>query len=200
MATTDQNSSASISGSEQKRKKPVRPVTPRLRKVLYVVLTLFGVLSANGLYLTGVTWLQYFTGQIFETHFYQLMFLAHLGLGLLLIVPVVGFGFVHMWRSKDRRNRRAVKIGYALFAIALIILITGVLLTRIGSFAVVNPTTRSIFYWMHLIAPLGAVWLYWLHRLVGPRIKWHVGRRVGLAIACFVSLMVGFQASDPSRS
>lgn len=200
MATTDQNSSASISGSEQKRKKPVRPVTPRLRKVLYVVLTLFGVLSANGLYLTGVTWLQYFTGQIFETHFYQLMFLAHLGLGLLLIVPVVGFGFVHMWRSKNRRNRRAVKIGYALFAIALIILITGVLLTRIGSFAVVNPTTRSIFYWMHLIAPLGAVWLYWLHRLVGPRIKWHVGRRVGLAIACFVSLMVGFQASDPSRS
>ncbi|MGC6550347.1 MAG: multiheme c-type cytochrome, partial [Rubripirellula sp.] len=171
-----------------------------MRKVLYVVLTLFGVLSANGLYLTGVTWLQYFTGQIFETHFYQLMFLAHLGLGLLLIVPVVGFGFVHMWRSKNRRNRRAVKIGYALFAIALIILITGVLLTRIGSFAVVNPTTRSIFYWMHLIAPLGAVWLYWLHRLVGPRIKWHVGRRVGLAIACFVSLMVGFQASDPSRS
>ena len=200
MATTDQNSSASISGSEQKRKTPVRPVTPRLKKVLYVVLTLFGVLSANGLYLTGVTWLQYFTGQIFETHFYQLMFLAHLGLGLLLIVPVVGFGFVHMWRSKNRRNRRAVKIGYALFAIALIILITGVLLTRIGSFAVVNPTTRSIFYWMHLIAPLGAVWLYWLHRLVGPRIKWHVGRRVGLAIACFVSLMVGFQASDPSRS
>ncbi|MEC7681042.1 MAG: multiheme c-type cytochrome [Planctomycetota bacterium] len=171
-----------------------------MRKVLYIVLTLFGVLSANGLYLTGVTWLQYFTGQIFETHFYQLMFLAHLGLGLLLIVPVVGFGFVHMWRSKDRRNRRAVKIGYALFAIALIILITGVLLTRIGSFAVVNPTTRSIFYWMHLIAPLGAVWLYWLHRLVGPRIKWQVGRRVGLAIACFVSLMVGFQASDPSRS
>ena len=200
MATTDQNNLKSKSGSEQKSRKPGRPVTPRLRKVLYVVLTLFGVLSAYGLYLTGVTWLQYFTGQIFETHFYQLMFLAHLGLGLLLIVPVVGFGFVHMWRSKDRRNRRAVKIGYALFAIALIILITGVLLTRIGSFAVVNPTTRSIFYWMHLIAPLGAVWLYWLHRLVGPRIKWHVGRRVGLAIACFVSLMVGFQASDPSRS
>ena len=153
------------------RKVPKRPVSPRLRKVLYVVLTLFGVLSANGLYLTSVTWLQYFTGRIFETHFYQLMFLAHLGLGLLLIGPVVVFGFVHMWRSKNRRNRRAVKIGYALLAIALIILISGVLLTRIGSFAIVNPTTRSIFYWLHLIAPVAAVWLYWLHRLVGPRIK-----------------------------
>lgn len=185
---------------QAKRKVPKRPVSPRLRKVLYVVLTLFGVLSANGLYLTSVTWLQYFTGQVFETHFYQLMFLAHLALGLLLVGPVVGFGFVHMWRSKDRRNRRAVKIGYALLLIALLILVSGLLLTRVGSFAVVNPTTRSVFYWMHLLAPLGAVWLYWLHRLVGPRIKWHIGRRVGIAIASFVALMVGFQASDPSRS
>lgn len=185
---------------QAKRKVPKRPVSPRLRKVLYVVLTLFGVLSANGLYLTSVTWLQYFTGQVFETHFYQLMFLAHLALGLLLVGPVVGFGFVHMWRSKDRRNRRAVKIGYALLLIALLILVSGLLLTRVGSFAIVNPTTRSVFYWMHLLAPLGAVWLYWLHRLVGPRIKWHIGRRVGIAIASFVALMVGFQASDPSRS
>jgi len=150
--------------------------------------------------LTSVTWLQVFTGEVYETHFYQLMFLAHLALGLLLIGPVVVFGILHMWRSKDRRNRRAVKIGYALLAIALLILLSGILLTRIGSFAVVNPTTRSIFYWMHLLAPLAAVWLYWLHRLVGPRIKWQIGRRVGFAIACFVALMVGFQASDPSRS
>ncbi|MGB1813968.1 MAG: multiheme c-type cytochrome, partial [Rubripirellula sp.] len=50
------------------------------------------------------------------------------------------------------------------------------------------------------LAPLAAVWLYWLHRLVGPRIKWHVGRRVGLAIGVIVVLMVGFQASDPRIS
>ena len=97
-----------------KKKTPIRPVTPRLRVVLYVVLTLFGVLAANGLYLTSITWLQKFTGEIYETHFYQLMFLMHLALGLLLISPVVGFGFLHMWRSRKRRNRRAVKIGYAL--------------------------------------------------------------------------------------
>lgn len=200
MVSPEHSSSDKKRMAQGNRKVPKRPVSPRLRKVLYVVLTLFGVLSANGLYLTSVTWLQYFTGRIFETHFYQLMFLAHLGLGLLLIGPVVVFGFVHMWRSKNRRNRRAVKIGYALLAIALIILISGVLLTRIGSFAIVNPTTRSIFYWLHLIAPVAAVWLYWLHRLVGPRIKWHIGRKVGIAIAMFVALMVGFQASDPSRS
>ncbi len=179
---------------------PKRPVTPRLRVVLYVVLTLFGVLAANGLYLTSITWLQVATGRVLETHFYQLMFLLHLGLGLLLIVPTVGFGLVHMWRSKDRRNRRAVKIGYALLAISIVILVSGLALMRVGSFAIVSPSTRSIVYWAHLISPLIVIWLYWLHRLVGPKIKWHVGRRVSLAIGVCVAAMVAFQASDPRVS
>ena len=182
------------------RKKPRRVITPRLRVLLYVVLTLFGVLAANGLYLTGVTWLQHFSGRTYESHFYQLMFLSHVGLGLLLIVPVVVFGLLHMWRAKDRRNRRAVKVGYALLAISMVILISGLLLTRIGKLNIVNPSIRSAIYWAHLLTPLLAVWLYWLHRLVGPRIKWHIGRRVGVAIACFVIAMVTFQASDPRIS
>ncbi len=201
MSSTADPSVADEPGSTATNKKPpIRVVTPRLRVVLYVVLILFGVLTANGLYLTAITWLQYFTGLIYETHFYQLMFLIHLGLGLLLITPVVGFGLLHMWRARNRRNRRAVKIGYALFAIALTILISGLLLMRVGSFAIVNPATRNVVYWMHLLAPLAAIWLYWLHRLVGPRIKWHIGRRVAIATACIVALMVGFQASDPRIS
>lgn len=191
---------APTSAPAAKKPPPKRPVTPRLRIVLYVVLILFGVLAANGLYLTSITALQWATDRVYETHFYQLMFLIHLGAGLLLILPVIGFGLVHMWRARNRRNRRAVKIGYALFVIALVILTSGLLLMRVGSFAIVNPTTRNVVYWMHLLAPLAAVWLYWLHRLVGPRIKWHIGRRVGLAIACFVAVMVGFQASDPRIS
>lgn len=199
-AAPDESASESTQQATRTKKAPVRPVTPRLRVVLYIVLTLFGVLAANGLYLTSITWLQRFTGEVYETHFYQLMFLMHLGLGLLLISPVVGFGFLHMWRSRNRRNRRAVKIGYALLGVALVILISGLLLMRVGSLAIVNPTTRNVVYWMHFLAPLAAVWLYWLHRLVGPRIKWHVGRRVGLAIGVIVILMVGFQASDPRIS
>lgn len=178
------------------KSKPRRVITPRLRVLLYVVLTLFGVLLANGLYLTSITWLQYFTGRNLETHFYQLMFLGHLGLGLVLILPVVVFGFGHMMRGKDRRNRRAVKIGYALLVISLVILVSGLLLTRIGSFNIVNPMARRWVYWAHILAPLAAIWLYWLHRLVGPKIKWAVGRKVGLAIAGFVILMVSLQAGD----
>ena len=122
-AASDESATLSPEQTATKKKAPVRPVTPRLRIVLYVVLTLFGVLAANGLYLTSITWLQKFTGEVYETHFYQLMFLMHLGLGLLLISPVVGFGFLHMWRARNRRNRRAVKIGYALLGVALVILI-----------------------------------------------------------------------------
>ena len=188
------------SAAQVAKKKPIAPVTPRLRIVLYVVLILFGVLAANGLYLTSITWLQYFSEQVYETHFYQLMFLIHLGLGLLLILPTVGFGLLHMWRARNRRNRRAVKIGYALLTISLLILVSGLLLMRVGSLAIVNPTTRNVVYWLHLLAPLAAIWLYWLHRLVGPSIKWHIGRRVAIAIGCFVALMVGFQASDPRIS
>ena len=191
--------SAGIDGPA-KRKAVKRPVTRRLRWVLYVVLTLFGVLAANGLYLTSITWLQVATGAIYETHFYQLMFLGHLALGLLLIVPTVLFGFVHMLRSRHRRNRRAIRIGYALFAIAILILISGLLLMRVGRFHIGSGGARTLVYWLHLLAPLTAVWLYWLHRLVGPKIKWHIGRRVALATALIVGAMVAFQATDSTVS
>ncbi len=83
----DQPSQQSVSEvpPAAKKKPPIRPVTPRLRIVLYVGLTLFSVLAANGLYLTSITWIQHIRGEIYENHFYQLMFLGHLGLGLLLI-------------------------------------------------------------------------------------------------------------------
>ncbi|MGI9472690.1 MAG: hypothetical protein ACR2NZ_14210, partial [Rubripirellula sp.] len=82
--TVASNTEDSNQPPQAKKNPPIRPVTPRLRIVLYVVLTLFGVLAANGLYLTSITWLQAATGNVYETHFYQLMFLMHLGLGLLI--------------------------------------------------------------------------------------------------------------------
>ena len=68
-AALDESPSQSPQKAAAKKKAPVRPVTPKLRVVLYVVLTLFGVLAANGLYLTSITWLQKFTGEVYETHF-----------------------------------------------------------------------------------------------------------------------------------
>ncbi|GIW98682.1 MAG: hypothetical protein KatS3mg111_2015 [Pirellulaceae bacterium] len=180
--------------------KPVkRVISKRLRVVLIVVLTLFSLLLANGLYLATITWLQVATGEIYEDLFYQYMFMAHVVLGLLLIGPVVVFGVIHMLAAWNRRNRRAVKIGYALFACALAVLVSGIALTRSFGFELKHPTARNTVYWMHVITPLTAMWLYWLHRLVGPRIKWHVGRRIAIATAVLVGCMVWLQMQDPRR-
>ena len=54
-AALDEPPSLPTQKAATKKKAPVRPVTPKLRVVLYVVLTLFGVLAANGLVsLTGL--------------------------------------------------------------------------------------------------------------------------------------------------
>ena len=177
--------------------KPKRVIGPRLRWLLLAVLGLFSILLANGIYLSAITWVQYFTNEVYEDLFYQFMFLAHLVLGLLLVLPVVIFGTVHMLAARKRRNRRAVRIGYALFAIAIVILVSGILLTRSFGFDLKQPFARNMVYWAHIGGPLAAIWLYWLHRLVGPKIKWYVARRIGLATAAVVGAMLFLQFQDP---
>jgi tetratricopeptide (TPR) repeat protein len=179
--------------------KAKRVVGPRLRIILVVVLALFSLLFANGIYLLLITWLQKLTGQVYEDLFYQFMFLAHLALGFVLVGPVVVFGVIHMLAARHRRNRRAVRIGYALFAIALLVLISGILLTRSFGFDLKQPALRNVVYWAHIIGPIAAIWLYWLHRLVGPRIKWHVGRRIAIVTVVVVGLLVVAQTQDPRQ-
>ncbi|MEM9828765.1 MAG: hypothetical protein AAF958_19420, partial [Planctomycetota bacterium] len=48
------------------KKRPQHPIGKRLRPVLYVVLTLFGVLSANGLYLSGVTFTEWWNQAVYQ--------------------------------------------------------------------------------------------------------------------------------------
>ena len=105
----------------QQRVKYVRSVGPRLRILLYFVFGLTALLGANSIYLVAITALEAIAHrlawerQIVQGYFYQYMFLMHLVLGLLLVVPFVVFGLVHLWAARNRRNRRAVRIGYTLF-------------------------------------------------------------------------------------
>ena len=75
--------------------------------------------------------LKRFSKVSFQDSFYQWMFLVHLVLGVLIILPFVVFGFWHLKRSWSHPNRRAVKAGMGLFIASLLLLISGVLLTRI---------------------------------------------------------------------
>ncbi|MBI1348062.1 tetratricopeptide repeat protein [bacterium] len=174
-------------------------IGPRLKPLLIVVLLLVSLLGANSLYLASITALEYWSQHVYQNYFYQVMFLVHLALGLLLVVPFVVFGVVHLVTSRKRPNWRAVRIGYVLFAAGLLTLISGLLLMRVAGFDLKHPLARPIVYWLHVAAPLFAGWLYWLHRLAGPRIqwKWGLGYLGLVAAACLIA--VGMHSQDPKN-
>ncbi len=182
----------------------VRPaVSAKLRRLLWLVFGLLAVLGANSVYLAAITFLGWLSGQLgqpktYENYTYLVMFLVHLALGLALIIPFVIFGLVHMMATWRRRNRRAVTIGYVLFAVSLAVLFTGVLLVRIpGLFDLKQPLLRSVLYWVHVIGPLVAVWLYCLHRLAGRRIRWRVGLAYAAGVAVVAIAAVLLHSQDP---
>src|SRR6266516_1284928 len=119
----------------------VRAVGPKLRLLLLFIFGLVAVLAANSVYLGAITFLEWVkagSNQTYQTWFYMVMFGTHLALGLLLVLPVIIFGILHIRNAHDRPNRRAVKVGYLLFATSLVVLITGLLLTRLDIFQLKN--------------------------------------------------------------
>lgn len=188
-----------LTTDSQGRRVYVRAVGPRLQLLLWIVFFLVAILAANAAYLASITFLEWYTGLTYQDYFYQLMFLVHLAVGLLLIVPFLAFGIIHMLKSWNRRNRRAVRIGYALFACGVTVLVSGLLLMRVSGLELKQPTARAAVYWLHVIAPIVSLWLYWLHRLAGPRIRWRFAMSYAGVVAAIVLGMVALHRQDPRR-
>ena len=180
-------------------RRAARPVVgPRLRVLLAVVAAVLALLGANSAYLVGVRILDVGFGVDLVNWFVPWMLLAHVLLGVLVTAPLVAFGVLHWRTAKDRKNRRAVKVGYALFAAAVGLLVTGFLLCRIdGVPDLAHPTGRAVVYGLHVALPLVCGWLYWLHRLAGKRINWRLGGWYAGATALIVALMCGAHSLDP---
>ncbi len=173
-------------------------VGPKLQPWLWVVQAGFTALAANGVYLASVSVMTWWKGTTQQTPFYMLMVFLHLLLGFLIIAPFLGFGLVHLATSWRRPNVKAVQLGLLLFAAALVILISGLVLLRFDTFAIRDPWVRSIAYWLHLFAPLAAIGLYVRHRLAGPRIRWEWARRGGVVVAGFILAMTLLHSHDPN--
>jgi tetratricopeptide (TPR) repeat protein len=174
-------------------------LSPALRRLLTVVLALFGLLVVNSLYLVSLTLAGQVSDRVEENYFYLLMFLGHLGLGLLMTVPALVFGALHLrraWRWR-RHNRYAVRAGIALYLTAILVLGSGILLTRFGFFEVNDPLIRSAGYWLHVLAPLVLIWLFILHRLAGPPLHWRRGMYWGGAGAVFTAAALGLHLFYP---
>ncbi|HVS02539.1 MAG TPA: multiheme c-type cytochrome [Thermoanaerobaculia bacterium] len=183
-----------------RRQRYVPAVGKRLKKLLFVVFGLFALLAVNSVYLLAVRGFEAATGNTYQNWFYLLMFLGHLVLGLLIVVPVILFGAFHFKNAHDRPNRRAVRVGYALFTTALLLLVSGIVLTRIeGVIVVKDPAVRSLAWWVHVLTPLLAAWLFVLHRLAGRRIQWKVGARWAMVAGAFAVVMLAFHSQDPRQ-
>jgi len=183
-----------------RKKKYVPAVGPRLQVLLAVVFGLFALIAVNSVYLVSVKLYGWFKGQYYENWFYLNMFWVHLLLGIVIILPVVVFGVLHIRNAYRRPNRRAVRVGLALYAAALLLMGSGVVLTRIeGVIDVRDPTVRKVAYFTHLFAPLLAAWLFVLHRLAGRRIKWAIGMRWAVVAGAFAVGMLVWQAQDPRK-
>jgi tetratricopeptide (TPR) repeat protein len=182
------------------RKVVRKAIGPKLRVVLFGLLALLAMISANSVYLAGVTLLEWWTERTYQDVFYTWMILLHIVLGLLIVGPFLVFGLIHMRNTKDRKIRRTVRIGYALFAVSVFVLVSGFLLLRVeGVFDLRFATARSAVYWSHVGLPVAGAWLYWLHRLVGPKIRWKSGLAWGGVVAATAAGMLWMQSQDPRQ-
>ena len=185
------------------RKKYVPTVGARLRPLLIFLLGLIAILGANSLYLVSITFLEWQKrgeSVTYQTYFYQIMFLVHLVLGLLLLPPFLVFVLAHMKNSLSRRNRRAVGAGYIVLFTSVAVLITGLLLMRFDFFAIKDPRIRAPLYWIHVLAPLLVIWSYILHRLAGPRPKWRIGVRWAIVVLMLLIGAVLLHTKDPRKN
>jgi tetratricopeptide (TPR) repeat protein len=162
---------------ESSSRRPTLPpvLTPALRRLLTLVLILGGLLAINSMYLVSVTIAERLGGETLQNSFYLDMFLAHLGLGLVLLLPALVFGAAHFLRARKRPNRYAIRAGIGLYIALVALFLSGILLTRFGFFEVNDPAVRTAAYWVHVLAPLAVIWLFVLHRLAGPRLRWRTG-------------------------
>jgi tetratricopeptide (TPR) repeat protein len=174
--------------SDSKSESPV--ITARLGRLLGIVFVVFSLLVVNSVYLGAITILEQSSNEVYQDYFYLLMFLVHLVLGLLLTVPVIIFAVGHMRRAWSRPNRYAIRAGIALLTGLLLVLVTGLLLTRFSFLEVNDPLVRRISYWVHVISPFAVAWLFVLHRLAGPPIRWRGAVRWSFIAAGFAAGMI----------
>ncbi|MFK7955550.1 MAG: multiheme c-type cytochrome [Lysobacterales bacterium] len=173
----------------------------RLKPVLSVVLVMFALLCVNALYLASISMLEFVSGRLLQDNFYQYMFLVHVVLGLVFVVPAVIYSVGHYRRAYRRPNRRAVRAGQGIALCGALLLISGLALTRgLPGVTLNDGQVRLIMYWVHVVAPLLVVWLFVLHRLAGQRLRWRAGGVVlaSAAVLSVTGVLAIWQAKDPS--
>lgn len=164
------------------------------------MLVAFAALVVNSAYLGAVSLASSATGKPVENTFTIWMFLAHLVLGIALAIPFLWFCVAHLRRAWHRPNRSAVRAGLATAAAGALTILSGILLTRIefaGKVVTVQgPDARQWILWLHVAAPAVLIWMFLLHRLAGPPIRWRSGAALAVASVAIAGGMVAMHRLD----
>ena len=183
---------SNIENNEQRKSKLA--VGPKLKIVLALVFFLFALLVINSLYLSIISFAEWLTNKSLQDRTYLYMFLIHLVLGLILVIPFIVYGLIHMGNTRHRRNKRAIKAGYALFMFSVLLLVSGLLLTRgVPLIEVKNMQFRQITYWLHVILPFVVIWIFVMHRLAGHRLSWRPAKITATATVLALIVMAWLQ-------
>lgn len=182
--------------SERTRSRVV--VTPAMHRLLMVLLVAFAILVVDSVYLGTISFLEWQRNETLQGFTYQTAFLLHLLLGFAMIVPALVYSIMHLRRALHRPNRLAVRLGLALFAVTLLLFVSGILLTRgLPVFELTHPVSRNLVYWLHIATPLAACWLFILHRLAGKRIRWGAGIGIGGVSLAMILVIVWVSTPAP---
>jgi tetratricopeptide (TPR) repeat protein len=182
--------------------RPYEPaVSPRLKVLLLaLIFPSVGLLGATGVYLVAVRVMEWARRpQTYTNQFTLWMFILHVFVGVLLVLPFLFFGFAHLATARHRKNRLAVKLGITLLTASILVGLTGLALIQLEGMPQLPTGTwgRNLMYALHVIIPVGAVGLYVLHRRAGPDIQWKWGYAWGGAVAVFVVVMGAMHSQDP---
>ena len=191
-----------------KRTRPSPPpyvsaIRPWLRPLLWATFAGFAVLGATGVYLSGVSLMNYLSpGSTYTTPFTFWMFLAHGAVGLLGTLPFLVFGLAHYFTSRNRRNRKAVRLGLMVFALGILVILTGGALFQFEGLPQLPTGTpaRLVVYWLHILIPVVCISAYIGHRKAGPPIKWGYGKAWGGVVVVTMGAMAWFHNYDPREA
>src|SRR5262245_53617360 len=184
---------------DRKGRPYVPAVGPRLKVLLLIIFAFVAVLGATGVYLLAIRIMEAVSARTYTNSFTIAVFMAHVILGVLLVLPFLVFGSTHLVTSRTRRNRRAVRLGIALFTVSLLVGLSGLALIQLSGLPQLPTGTvgRNIAYYAHVLLPVLAVGLYTLHRWAGPDIKWRWGAGWGLGVGVTVAAMAAMHFQHP---
>jgi Flp pilus assembly protein TadD len=162
---------------------------PWQRRLYRWLLPPLGIIAANSIYLLAFT--RY-------SSFFMSMLLLHLALGLLLTVPFFVFVLTHAKKMLRTRNRRARIAGLSVATLALLIAVSGLIMTFQGA-----TVENRLVYLTHVLAFPAAIVAFILHRRAhSHRMAFRTVFVSALAVALFLGAMAAYQylESPPQRA